>query len=123
MEQLSTHKFVTHLLSCGKFSTLELMWISGTNVQRQRSRMRSMIQELMSKGMLKKEFSGELKKSLYRGTEELKSDNIRPADRDIIFKARDRAELIDFIRSIYEKFGFLPDTVKETEVYYYSQKR
>jgi len=120
--QLPTKEIVEHLLSCGKFSTLELLWVSGTNVQRQRGHVRNHMSELMQNKSIVREFSDVLKKSMYSAPKPLRPLNPRPSDREIIFKAKDRSELIDFIHSIYQKFGFLPDNVKDTEAYYYSKR-
>lgn len=120
--QLPVKESIEHLLSCGRFSTLELLWISGTNVQRQRAHIRNHIEELMRTGAVTRRFDDNLKKSMYTAPAPLRPLNPRPSDREIIFKAKDRSELIDFIHSIYQKFGFLPDSVQDTEAYYYSKR-
>lgn len=119
MKSLPLDMLVQQLLSCGKFSMWEMMWISGTGVRRQRAKMREVLTVLQKKDLATCEFHEELNKSMFYCPQPTLEANPRPSDRSIVYKAKDRNELIDFIKSIYKQFGFLPDKVNESEAFYY----
>jgi hypothetical protein len=98
----------------------ELMWITRTKISSKRRLMREFIMEKQRENRINREFDEQLNKSVFYAPKPLCKRNPRPIDSDLVFRAANRQELIDFIRIIYERREVLPDTISDREALYYA---